>query len=194
MSGQHDYIKDVQHSKLRTSSLKQTIERQAQVIEELNRLVYELKHRLGRHDNYNTLPSQQKGSKMYRHKEKKRRRRKEKEGRRSSKARKGQKGRDGAAGCQKPRGGQKGHKEMTCKPKPTKYETHTSDSCPGCGSGSLWITKTLKRNITKVLRTVKAVTTSHSINTCRCRSCGRDGIEPETGLPNNGSYDPSIND
>ena len=42
------------------------------------------------------------------------------------------------------------------------------------------------------MRTVKAVTTSHSINTCRCRSCGRDGIEPETGLPNNGSYDPSI--
>ena len=123
---------------------------------------------------------------------KKRRRRKRKRRAADRQRRKGQKGRDGAAGCQKPRGGQRGRKGMTCKPKPTKYETHTSDSCPGCGSGSLWITKTLKRNITKAPRTVKAVTTPRSINTCRCRSCGRDGIEPETGLPNNGSYDPSI--
>ncbi len=81
---------------------------------------------------------------------------------------------------------------MICKPKPAEYETCTSDPCLGCGSGSLWITKTLKRNITKAPRTVKAVATPRSINTCRCRSCDRDGIEPETGLPNNGSYDPSI--
>ena len=35
------------------------------MIEELNRLVVDLKHRRGRHDNYNTQSSQQKGSKMY---------------------------------------------------------------------------------------------------------------------------------
>ena len=66
------------------------------------------------------------------------------------------------------------------------------DSCPECGSDSLSITKTLKRNITKALHTIKVITTSHSINTCRCRSCGRDGIEQEADLPNNGSYDSSI--
>ena len=66
------------------------------------------------------------------------------------------------------------------------------DSCPECGSDNLSITKILKRNITKALHTVKVITTSHSINTCRCRTCGRDGIESETALPNNGSYDSSI--
>ena len=110
----------------------------------------------------------------------------------SSKTRKDQKGHGDEADGQKPRGGQKGHKGKTCKPKPTEYEDHTPNSCPECGSGNLSITKILKRNITKALRTVMVITTSHSINTCRCRSCGRDGIEPETGLPNNGSYDSSI--
>ena len=35
------------------------------MIEELNRLVVDLKHGRGRHDNYNTQPSRQKGSQMY---------------------------------------------------------------------------------------------------------------------------------
>ena len=52
--------------------------------------------------------------------------------------------------------------------------------------------KELKRNITKAVRIVKVITTSHSINTCKCRSCGRDGIKPKTDLPNNSSYDSSI--
>ena len=38
---------------------------QVQMIEELNRLAVDLKHRRGRHDNYNTQPFRQKGSKMY---------------------------------------------------------------------------------------------------------------------------------
>ena len=81
---------------------------------------------------------------------------------------------------------------MACKPKPTGHETCTPDSCTGCGSGSLSTTKTLKRNIAEVSCTVKIVTASSSMNTRRCRSCGRDGMEPETGLPNGGSHDLSI--
>ena len=140
---------------------------------------------------YNTPSSQQKGSKMYSTKKKEEEEKKKKSDT-SSKTRKDQKGHGNEADGQKPRGGQKGYKGKTCKPKPTEYEDHTQNSCPECGSGNLSITKILKRNIAKALRTVMVITTSHSINTCRCRSCGRDGIEPETGLPNNGSYDSSI--
>ena len=117
---------------------------------------------------------------------------KEKKSDRSSKTHKVQKGCNDATGGQKSRGGQKGHKGRTCKPKPTEYETHTQDSCPRYGSGNLSITKILKRNIIKALRKVKVITTSHSINICRCRSCGYNGIESKDCLPNNGSYDPSI--
>ena len=38
---------------------------QVQMIEELNRLAVDPKHRRGLHDSYNTQPSRQKGSKMY---------------------------------------------------------------------------------------------------------------------------------
>ena len=38
---------------------------QVQMIEELNRLVVDLKHRRGRHGNYDAQPFLQKGSKMY---------------------------------------------------------------------------------------------------------------------------------
>ena len=42
-----------------------------------------------------------------------------------------------------------------------------------------------------MVRTVRSITTRRTINTCRC-SCGQKGIEPETGLPDKGSYDSSI--
>lgn len=57
------------------------------MIEELNRLVVDLKHRRGRHDNYNTQSSQQKGSKMYSTKKKEEEKKKKKSDR-SSKAHK----------------------------------------------------------------------------------------------------------
>ena len=38
---------------------------QVQMIEELNRLAVDLKHRRGRHGNYDAQPFRQKGSKMY---------------------------------------------------------------------------------------------------------------------------------
>ena len=77
----------------------------------------------------------------------------------------------------KPRGGQTGHKGVTNKPEPTRFEEHTPDTCPGCGLGKLSITKTIKQNITKVVRTITNITTCHSINTCRCNSCGREDIQ-----------------
>ena len=106
---------------------------------------------------------------------------------RPSKQRDGQNGAAGSA--PKPRGGQKGHKGSTRKPKPTEFEEHTPDACPGCGSGILSITGTEERDITGVVRTVRVTTTRHTINTCRCDACGLEGIEPETGLPESGSYD-----
>lgn len=85
MSSQHDYIKMYKQLKTENLKLKQMIKLQAQVIEELNRLVSELKRRLGRHDNYNTPPSQQKGSKMYSTKKKEEEEEKKKKGGGSSK-------------------------------------------------------------------------------------------------------------
>ena len=199
MSSQYDYAKMYKQFKTENFELKQTIEQQGQTIEqqgqtikELNRLTVDLKLRLGQHDNYNTQSSQQKGSKMYSTKKKEEEEEKKKKSGTSSKIRKGQKGHGDESDGQKLRGDQKGHKGKTCKRKPIEQEDHMPDSCPECGSGSLSITKTLKHNITKALHTIKVITTSHSINTCRCRSCGRDGIEQEAGIPNNGSYDSSI--
>ena len=120
--------------------LKQMIEQQWQMIEELNRLIVDLKLRLCQHDNYNTPSSQQRGSKMYSTKKKKEEEKKKKSDT-SSKTRKDQKGRGDGADGQKLRGGQKGHKGRTCKPKPTASEDHTSNSCPKCSSGNLSITK-----------------------------------------------------
>ena len=91
MSGQHDYAKMYKQFKTENLELKQTIERQGQTIEELNRLAVDLKLRLGQHDNYNTPSSQQKGSKMYSTKKKEEEEKKKKSGT-SSKIRKGQKG------------------------------------------------------------------------------------------------------
>ena len=199
MSSQRDYKKMYKQLKTENIKLKQTIEimtqesmehmqaieMQGHAIEELKRSVADLKRRLGQHDNFNTPPSMKKGS--------------------STSGTKGDSGmpkskqskllgkQSGTAdSVPKPRGGQTGHKGVTNKPEPTKFEEHTSDACPECGLGKLSITKTIKQDITKVVRTITNITTRHSINTCRCNSCGREDIRPETGLPNNGSYDPSI--
>ena len=167
--------------------LVQTIEMQGQTIEKLNLSVAELKRRLVRHDNYNTPPSQKKGPGWPDTKKDEKKNGSDK----STKARKWQKDHGDATGSPKPRGGQKGHEGRTRRPKPTEFKEHTPDACPECGSGNLSITKTDERDITKVVRTVRSITTRHTINTCRC-SCGQKDIEPETGLPDTGSYDSSI--
>ena len=161
--------------------MEQTIVTQGQTIEELRRPVADLKRRLARHDNFNTPPTMKKGSRAPRAGG---------DGGRTSKPDDKQNGAAGSA--PKPRGGQKGHKGSTRKPKPTEFEEHTSDACPGCGSGILSITGTEERDITGVVRTVRVTTTRHTISTCRCDACGLEGIEPETGLPRSGSYDLSI--
>ena len=140
MSGQHDYAKMYKQFKTENLELKQMIEQQGQTIEELNRLIVDLKLQLGQqHDNYNTPSSQQKGSKMYSTKKKEEEEKKKSDT--SSKTRKNQKEHGDAADGQKPRGGQKDHKGKTCKPKPTASEDHTSNSCPECSSGNLSITR-----------------------------------------------------
>ena len=167
--------------------LVQTIEMQGQTIEKLNLSVAELKRRLVRHDNYNTPPSQKKGPGWP---DAKKSDDKNNGNNKSTKTRKGQ-NRENAAGSPKPRGGQKGHEGRTRRPKPTEFKEHTPDACPECGSGNLSITKIIQRDITKAVRTVRSITTRHTINTCRCHRCPKD-IEPETGLPDTGSYDSSI--
>ncbi len=168
--------------------LKQTIEMQGQIIEELNLAVADLKRRLVRHDNYNTPSSQKRGPGWPDTKGKGDEKNADNK---STKASRDQKDRVDAAGSGKSRGGQKGHKGRTRKPKPTEFEEHTPEACPECGSGSLSIVQSEKRDITRVERTIKVITTRHTINTRRC-SCGLVDIKPETGLPDKGSYDPSI--
>ena len=167
--------------------LVQTIEMQGQMIEKLNLSVAELKRRLVRHDNYNTPPSQKKGPGWPDTKKDEKKNGSDK----STKTRKGQKDRGEATGSPRPRGGQKGHEGRTRRPKPTEFKEHTPSACPECGSGHLSIITTEKRDITRKECTVKVITTRHTINTCRCHRCPKD-IEPETGLPDKGSYDSSI--
>ena len=165
----------------------QTIEMQGQTVEELKRSVSDLKRRLVRHDNYNTPPSQKKGPGWP---DAKKNDNKNNKNNKSAKTRHGQV-RGGATGSNKPRGGQKGHEGRTRRPKPTEFKEHTPSACPECGSGHLSIITTEKRDITRKECTVKVITTRHTINTCRCHRCPKD-IEPETGLPDKGSYDSSI--
>ena len=142
MSSQRDYKKMYKQLKTENIKLKQTIEimtqevmehmqaieMQGHAIEELKRSVADLKRRLGQHDNFNTPPSMKKGS--------------------STSGTKGNSGipepkskqskmrdkKNGTTGSvSKPRGGQTGHKGVTNKPEPTKFEEHTSDACPECG-------------------------------------------------------------
>ena len=166
----------------------QTIEMQGQTIEELKRSVTDLKRRLVRHDNYNTPPSQKRGPGWPDAKGKDDKKNADDK---STKTRRDQKGRGDATGSNKPRGGQKGHEGRTHKPKPAEFKEHAPDACPECGSGHLSIITTEERDITRKECTVKVITTRHTINTCRCHRCPKD-IEPETGLPDKGSYDSSI--
>ena len=156
--------------------------------EKLNLSVAELKRRLVRHDNYNTPPSQKKGPGWPDTKKDEKKNGSDK----STKTRKGQKDRGEATGSPKPRGGQKGHEGRTRRPKPTEFKEHTPNACPECGSDNLSITKTEERDITRKECTVKVITTRHTINTCRCLALRPKDIEPETGLPDKGSYDSSI--
>ena len=201
MSSQRDYKKMYKQLKTENIKLKQTIEimtqesmehmqaieMQGHTIEELKRSVADLKRRLGQHDNFNTPPSMKKRSNTSGIKENS-----DMPEPKSKQSKLSGKQNGAADSVPKPRGGQTGHKGVTNKPEPTRFEEHTPDTCPGCGLGKLSITKTIKQNITKVVRTITNITTCHSINTCRCNSCGREDIRPETGLSNNGSYDPSI--
>ena len=166
----------------------QTIEMQGQTIEKLNLAVVDLKRRLVRHDNYNTPSSQKRGPGWPDAKGKDG---KNNTDNKSTKTSRDQKDRVDAAGSGKSRGGQKGHEGRTRKPKPTEFEEHTPEACPECGSDSLSIVQSEKRDITRVERTIKVITTRHTINTCCC-SCGLGDIKPETGLPDKGSYDSSI--
>ena len=103
--------------------LKQTIETQGQRIEELQRSVADLKRRLARHDNFNTPPSMKKGSGS---------------GGGKGKPSKPRDRQNGAAGSvPRTRGGQKGHRSATRKPKPTEFVDHTPDACP-VGSDRFW--------------------------------------------------------
>ena len=173
MSSQRNYKKMDKQLKTENIKLKQTIEimtqevmermqaieMQGHMIEELKRSVADLKRRQGQYDNFNTPPSMKKGSSA--------------SGTRwtsgmpkSGQSKLPRKQNGTADSVPKPRGGQTGHKGVTNKPEPTKLEEHTLDACPECGLGKLSITKTIKQDITKVVRTITNITTRHSINTC----------------------------
>ena len=155
-----------------------TIEEQGKAIKVLQQYVADFKRRMGQYDNFNTPPSMKKGTS------------KSRSIRDGSKSRDGQN--DTTGGATRTRGGQKGHKGTTRKPKPTEFKDYTPNTCPECGSDNLSVTLTEKRDITKAVRTVQVITTRHTINTCKCNSCGLVEIRPETNLPDSGSYDSSI--
>ena len=96
----------------------------------------------------------------------------------------------GGGGTGKKRGGQDGHPGRTSKPKPTKFQDHTPEKCPDCGSGRLRTTHSRIRDITDRKVTIEVDTTRHTINTCECTRCGRGGITPDTrgAFPGEGGY------
>ena len=168
MNSQHDYKKMYKQLKTENINLKQTIEimtqesmehmqvieMQGHTIEELKRSVADLKHRLDQYDNFNTPSSMKKRSSVSGTKENSNM---PEPKTRQSKLPGKQNGT--ADNVPKPRGGQTGHKGVTNKPEPTKLEERTPDACPECGLGKLSITKTIKQDITKVVRTITNITT-----------------------------------
>ena len=96
---------------------------------------------------------------------------------------------DKPEGKPKKPGAQKGHPRVTSRPKPTKFKTHMPEMCPMCGTSDLEVTDIKLKDITDIPPKVKAVTTQHTTNTCRCLSCGRSGIELEVQTHEN-SEDP----
>ena len=96
---------------------------------------------------------------------------------------------DKPEGKPKKPGAQKGHPGVTSRPKPTKFKTHMPEMCPMCGTSDLEVTDIKLKDITDIPPKVKAVTTQHTTNTCRCLDCGRSGIELEVQTHEN-SEDP----
>ena len=96
---------------------------------------------------------------------------------------------DKPEGKPKKPGAQKGHPGVTSRPKPTKFKTHMPEMCPACGTSNLEVTNIELKDITDIPPKVKAVTTQHTTNTCRCLNCGRSGIELEVQTHEN-SEDP----
>ena len=88
-------------------------------------------------------------------------------------------------------GAQKGHPGVTSRPKPTQFKTHMPEMCPMCGISDLEVTDIKLKDITDIPPKVKAVTTQHTTNTCRCLNCGHSGIELEVQTHEN-SEDPQI--
>ena len=88
-------------------------------------------------------------------------------------------------------GAQEGHEGKTHKAKPTATKNHTPNKCTGCGSTRLTIVKSITRCITDLKHIVEVITTKHTVNTCRCDSCGIM-VEPETDLPKKGEYSGNI--
>ena len=86
-------------------------------------------------------------------------------------------------------GAQKGHPGVTSRPKPTQFKTHMPEMCPTCGASDLEVTNIKLKDITDIPPKVKAVTTQHTTNTCRCLNCGHSGIELEVQTHEN-SEDP----
>ena len=84
---------------------------------------------------------------------------------------------------------QKGHQGVTSRPKPTKSKTYMPEMCPLCGISDLEVTNIELKDITDIPPKVKAVTTQHTANTCRCLNCGHSGIELEVQTHEN-SEDP----
>ena len=96
---------------------------------------------------------------------------------------------DKPEGKPKKPGAQKGHPGVTSRPKPTKFKTHMPEMCPTCGASDLEVTNIKLKDITDIPPKVKAVTTQHTTNTCRCLNCGHSGIELEVQTHEN-SEDP----
>ena len=96
---------------------------------------------------------------------------------------------DKPEGKPKKPGAQKGHPGVTSRPKPTQFKTHMPEMCPRCGTSDLEVTNIELKDITDIPPKVKAVTTQHTTNTCRCLNCGHSGIELEVQTHEN-SEDP----
>ena len=160
-----DYKKLYKQAKLENLKLKQKLELQDRLIDDLKNKMERLEARLRKYDNANTPPSKKYPA-------------------RNSEQ-------PGDAKTERMQGGQKGHPGKTSKPRPTKFETHTPEKCPGCGSEDLTVTDTKQQITTDRRRIIEVATTQHTIHTCRCGGCGLGGIKTE-GVPGRGGYGPGV--
>ena len=93
----------------------------------------------------------------------------------------------GAAPSGRKRGAQKGHPGRTSRPKPDKFEEHEMSKCGNCGSRRIRVVGKKIRYVTEAPRPVRATTTCHTVNVYDCAACDSCGMEPETGLPDEGN-------